>query len=230
METPELEEWRTNSNWRAHIANYVELKRHNKSYSPEQYCKCQKINLEAFQLWLQYIEKEDLYVYYTSFATEYLDRAKRSLSIVRKYMDEQELRMPLMRDAIVAYAAPFKLSNDRLAIKQFTLQQIQHIVPDSLQTVHGKICDDRDQIVAHTDLKPRNPRVGFIGIAIKGKGYCWEDYRALMPDFAKLISHVRENLQRYNQKNFTPKADYFKDFLHPPKCTEENPGPPSCDN
>jgi hypothetical protein len=231
MEFETLEkEWRSNSNWRAHIAKYVELqkelrKQKKGGYSPEQYCKRAGLNYEAFQCWLEFLKKEDKYVFYTSFATEYLSRAKHSLDLLEKY-DTPELRMPLMRDVIVAYAAPFSKSNGRIFTK-WSLKEIKSFVPDSLQTIHKKICGDRDEIVAHCDLGPRNPRVGLYGISLKGKGYYWEDYQALIPDFRKLILAVQENLKKYNKENFTPKETYFQDFLNPPKCTEEDPGPPS---
>ncbi len=217
-------EWRINSNWRAHIAKYVEMQKKSVC-SPEQYCKKEGINCEAFKLWLEYLKKEDKYVFYTSFATEYLSRAKHSLDLLEKY-DIPELRMPLIRDAIVAYAAPFSKSSGRIFTK-WSLKEIEGLIPEYLQPIHKKICTDRDEIVAHCDLGPRNPRVGLIGITIRGKGYYWEDYKALIPDFHKLILTVQENLQKYNEENFTPQETYFKDFLNPPKCTEEDPGPPS---
>lgn len=219
------------SNWRAHVANYVELKRQKKrqkkgDFSPEQYCKQQKINYEAFKVWLEYIKKEDKYVFYMSFATEYLDRAKRSLSLVKKYINEQELRMPLMRDAIVAYAAPFTRSNGRIFIKEFSLEKIESFIPPSLMTVHRKVCADRDQVIGHCDVGVRNPRVGIFGITLKGAGYYWTDYQKLIPEFEKLILAVQENLRKYNQDNLTPLETYFEEFSNPPACAEEDPGPP----
>ncbi|MGA2092964.1 MAG: hypothetical protein ABSH16_06105 [Sedimentisphaerales bacterium] len=231
MEFETLEkEWRTNSNWRAHITKYIEsqkeLKKQKKGdYSPEQYCKRAGLNYEAFQCWLEFLKKEDKYVFYVSFATEYLSRAKYALELLEKY-EIPELRMPLIRDAIVAYAAPFSKSNGRIFTK-WSLKEIENFVPSPLQSIHKKICDDRNEIVAHCDLGPRNPRVGLIGICIRMAGYYWEDYQKLIPDFKKLILAVQENLGKYNKENFTPMESYFRDFLNPPKCTEEDPGPPS---
>jgi hypothetical protein len=203
-----------------------ELKKQKKGgYCPEQYCKSEGLNYEAFQCWLEFLKKEDKYVFYMSFATEYLSRAKNSLDLLEKY-EIPELRMSLMRDAIVAYAAPFSKSNGRIFTK-WSLKEIESFVPSPLQSIHKKICNDRNEIVAHCDLGPRNPRVGLIGICIRMAGYYWEDYQKLIPEFKKLILSVQENLGKYNKENFTPMESYFRDFLNPPKCTEEDPGPPS---
>lgn len=220
-------QWAVNSNWRAHVANYVELKKQRKeNYSPEQYCKEQKINYGAFKLWWEYIEKEDRYIFHMSFATEYINRAKLSLDLVEKYKDVSELRMALLRDVITAYAAPFTKSQGRF-FNRFSLNEIENIVPDSLQNIHKKICGDRDQIVAHCDLGARNPRVGRFGISIRMAGYYWEDYKPLIPDFSKLIVAVQKNLQKYNRENFPSVEKYFEGFIHPPKCVGEDPGLPS---
>ena len=139
--------------------------------------------------------------------------------------------MPLIRDAIVAYAAPFTKSHGRVSSKRFSLEEIESFVPDSLQAIHKKICDNRNTIVAHCDLEPRNPRVGSVGglygISIGAKGYSWSDYRDLMPEFEKLISAVQQALKEYNQRNFNPPETYFRDFLNPPACVDQDPGPPS---
>ena len=141
-------------------------------------------------------------------------------------MSESELRMPLMHSAIVAYAAPFTNSNGRVSINGFSLKEIESFIPDSLLKTHKKICDDRDQIVAHCDLNPRNPRVGILGITLKGAGYNWADYKKLIPEFEKLIIAVQNNLQKYNRENFASVEKYFVEFLNPPKCAEEDPGFP----
>jgi len=221
-------EQRAKGNWRAHIANYVKLKKQKKVNDPEQYCKSKGLNCEAFQLWLRYIEKEDKYVFYRSFATENLERAKRSIELLKNYMDrDTKLRMPLMRDAIVAYAAPFRKSKSR-TFTTLNLKEIENFIPASLQKTHKKICDDRDTIVAHCDLGPRNPRAGLFGISIRMAGYYWEDYKALLPEFEKLILIVLEKLHQYNiQEGLTTTEATFQDFSNPPTGALEDPGPPS---
>jgi len=224
-------EWSIKGNWRAHISNYIELKKRKKkeSFSTEDYCKQQGIDHEAFNAWLKHIEREDRFTFYTSFASEHINRAKRSLDLVEKYIDTSELRMPLMRDVIIAYAAPFKNSYGRLSNK-FSLNNIVNIVPEAFQITHTKICEDRDTIVAHCDLGPRNPRVGIIGISIRMAGYYWEDYQILIPDLKKLILAVQENLKGYNQEKFIPADVYFQESINSPKSADKDPGPPSVNN
>jgi hypothetical protein len=81
-------------NWRAHIAKYVNLQKALKiggdSCSPEKYCKDEHLSLQAFRFWLEFIKKEDEYAFFLSFSTEYLERSKRSLELLEKYMDELE--------------------------------------------------------------------------------------------------------------------------------------------
>lgn len=221
-------EWSIKDNWRAHISNYILSKRKKKSsFSTEDYCKQEGIDHEAFNAWLKHIEREDRYTFYTSFASEYINRAKRSLDLIEKHINVSELRMPLMRDVIIAYAAPFTKKNYGRLSNKFSLNNIENIVPDAFQATHKKICNDRDQIVAHCDLGPRNPRVSLIGTSIRMAGYYWKDYQALVPDIKILISIVQENLKKYNQVNFTPLETYFQESINSPKSAEQDPGPPS---
>lgn len=223
-------EWQTNDNWRAHIAKYVNLnKKLRGSYTPEQYCEENRINCEAFKVWLEYLKKEDKYVFYVSFAPEYLRRAKRSVDLLNKHIDVPELGMALMRDAIIAYAAPFRNSRSRIFTK-YSLGEVESLVPAGLQEVHKRICEERDTIVAHCDIEVRSPRVGMFGISIRMAGHYWEDYKRLIPEFEKLILAVQEELERHNQKHFGSVKTYFKDFLNPPECTSIDPGPPSKNN
>lgn len=212
------------NNWRTHVANYFKLKKQKKVNSPEQYCEQQKIDSEAFNAWLKHIEREDEYIFYVNFATEYINRAKRSLDLIEKYKGTSELGMPLLRDVIIAYAAPFTNSRGRISNK-FRLKE--NLIPHSLIPVHNKVCADRDQVIGHCDIGARDPRVSLIGTSIRGAGYYWEDYRALIPDLKKLILAVQENLNKYNQETFTPKEIYFQDSINSPKCADEDPGPPS---
>lgn len=216
------------NHWYAHVAKYTELKT---KPGPEQYCQEENIPYEGFKWYLEYIEKEDRYAFYRSFADIYLNRAKSSLKLVKKYISTEELRMPLMHDAIVAYVAPFKHSRGRVPNKKYRLGEIIPLLPESLQDIHKKICADRDTIVVHCDLKCRNPKVASLGglyATSIGRipGYSWQDYLDLMPEFEKLISIVQTELQKYNRENLRGKI-HFQDFSTPPACVYENPGPPS---
>jgi len=217
-------ESRIKNNWRAHVANYVELKKQKKVNSPEHYCEQQKINPEAFKAYLEHIKREDKYIFYVNFATEYINRAKCSLNLVEKYMNEPELLMPLLRDVIIAYAAPFTNNHGRI-FNTFRLGK--NLIPQSLMPVHKKVCADRDQVIGHCDIGARDPRVSLIGTSIRMAGYYWKDYKALMPNFKKLILAVQENLNKYNQETFTSKEIYFQNSINSPKCADEDPGPPS---
>jgi hypothetical protein len=210
------------NNWRAHVANYFKLKKQEKVNSPERYCEQQKINSEAFNAWLKHIEREDKYIFYVNFATEYISRAKRSLDLIEDYKDVSKLKMPLLRDVIIAYAAPFTNSYGRIS-NRFHLEE--DLIPHSLMPVHRKVCADRDQVIGHCDIGARDPRVSLIGTSIRMAGYYWKDYEVLIPDFKKLILAVQENLNKYNQETFTPMEVYFQDSINSPKCADEDPGP-----
>jgi hypothetical protein len=219
-----IKESRAKNNWRAHISNYIRLKKRKKDYSTEDYCKQQQVDHNAFEAWLKHIEREDKYVFYVNFATEYINRAKRSLDLIEEYENISELRMPLLRDVITAYAAPFTSSRGRISN---TLRLQENLIPHSLMPVHTKVCADRDQVIGHCDIGARDPRVSLIGTSIRMAGYYWQDYKALVPDLKKLILAVQENLNQYNQQTFTPKETYFQDSIDSPKSADEDPGPPS---
>ncbi len=221
------EEYRTNSNWRAHVNRYMELKKEKgKNYSLEKYCEEQQIDCKAFKSWMEHIKKEDKYFFYTSLADIYLQRAKCSLELLKEYMNIPKLRMPLIRDTIIAYASLFTKSDGRVLPKQFSLNEIEGLVPDNLQVVHEKIRSDRDTIIAHCDIKPKNPRVGVLGTSIRMAGCNWEDYKKLISELEELILIIQEKLQAYNKINFD-KNTYFQYTSNVPACAEEDPGPPS---
>jgi hypothetical protein len=215
--------------WRAHVYNYVQAqkkpKRNKDICSPEQYCKNEGIDLSAFRFWLKYINQEDKFTYYQSFATEYLKRAKKALELLEYYIDiDQRLRMPLMREAIISYAALFGQSKGRVSPK-WRLEE-EFFVPQQLHDVHRKICTDRDVIIAHCDLNPRNPEVTPFGIVLKGKGFYWNDYKALIPQFKELINAVIKNLKSYvAQENLSSAEKAFQDFNPPPEALK-GPGKP----
>lgn len=222
-----MQNHRIRKKWRALVCEYVklqkELKKKNDGCSPQQYCKNKGIDLSAFLWWMEYIRREDEFTYYRSFATEYLRRAKKSLELLEHYIDiDPNLRMPLMRDAIISYAALFCDSYGRVS-KKFNLEA-QKFVPKHLQEVHKKICTDRDVIIAHCDLGPRDPKVSTVGISMVGKGFYWEDYRALIPQFKELIQTVLNNLEDYTtQENLSFVEDAFQDFPDPPSAALKDP-------
>jgi hypothetical protein len=215
-------------NWRARVAEYVELqtslRRNGKQISPERYCSQECISPSAFRWWRELLKLEDKFTFYRSFAIEYLNRARKSLELIDLYAYRYpELRMPLIRDAIISYAALFCKSNGRVFTKWHL--ESQKFVPQALTETHNKICDDRDLIFAHCDLGARDPKVSLIGIALKGKGFYWEDYEALLPQFKELIEAVKNRLEGYAQEvNITSIEQAFQDFLNPPPEALIDPG------
>lgn len=234
-----MQKWRIQLRWRARVSEYVdlqsELKRkkggkfQKECYSPEQFCKREGVDPHAFRWWLDYIKAEDRYTFYRSFASEHLERAKRALELLDHYINlDPKLRMPLMRDAIISYAALFCKSNGRVFTK-WNLEA-QTFVPQYLQDVHKKICTDRDVIIAHCDLGPRDPKVSLIGIALRGKGFYWEDYNVLMPQFKELIEAVLIKLKSYSaQENLSTSEEAFQDFPEPPPAALIDPRGSSVD-
>ena len=213
-------------NWRAHVSNYQKkLKQKNGICSPEEYCKKEGIDLPAFHWWLEYINQEDKFTYYCSFATEYLERARTSLELLNYYLDlDPNLRMPLKRDAIISYAALFGKSKGRVSPKWQL--EANTFVPQHLQDFHRKICEYRDVIIAHCDLNPRDPRVTPFGIVLRGKGFYGDDYKALIPKFKELIETVMNNLKLYViQEKLSSAEEAFQNFNPPPEALKD-PGKP----
>jgi len=235
MDFEELKrKWQIELNWRAHVSEYVKLqtklKSEGKGISPEQYCIKEDIDQAAFRWWLDLVRMEDKFTFYRSFATEYLHRAKRSLELLQHYIDiDPKLRMPLIRDAIISYAALFCKSKGRVFTKWHL--ESQTFVPDSLLETHEKICTDRDLIFAHCDLGARDPKVSRIGITLRGQGFYWSDYRNLIPQFKELIDTVLNRLQTYTEdEDLTSVEDAFQDFMNPPPKASIDPGRPSSES
>ena len=222
-----MQKYRIRKKWRTLVCEYVKLqkklKQKNDGCSPRQYCKNEGIALSAFRWWLEYIKREDKFTYYRSFATEYLRRAKRALELLDHYIDlDPNLRMPLMRDAIISYAALFCDSDGRVFTKW--ILEAQKFVPQHLQRVHNKIRTYRNVIIAHCALGPRDPKVSTFGISMVGKGFYWEDYRALIPQFKELIQAVLNNLDVYvTQENLSSAEEAFQDFPDPPPSALKDP-------
>ncbi len=226
--------WQIELNWRAHVSKYVALqtkmRQEGKGISPEQYSIEKGIDQSAFRWWLTLIKMEDKFTFYRSSATEYLNRAKRSLEVLDQYIDvDPKLRMPLIRDAIIAYAALFCKSKGRVFTKWHL--ESQTFVPSSLLEIHNKICIDRDLIFAHCDLGARDPKVSLIGITLRGQGFYWENYKALIPQFKELIEAVLSRLETYTEEEDMVSAeDAFKEFTEPPPTAKVDPGSPSTNN
>jgi hypothetical protein len=183
------------------------------------------IDLEAFLLWETYVDREDEYSFYRSFAPEYLRRAKESWELLEHYrVVDHNLRMPLARDAIITYTVPFGKNRGR-AGGAFRLNET--FVPDHLRDLHKRILARRHTILAHCDFGPRNPQVAPIGVLFRGAGLGWENYRDLVPEFTHLIDAVLANTNAYlAEKGWTSPELAFQDIPEPPSAAHEDPGQP----
>jgi hypothetical protein len=139
------------------------------------------------------------------------------------YVDsDPRLRMPLMRDAIVSYGALFHESRGRVS-RRFTLDAT--LIPSALRSTHDEVCEHRDVIVAHCDLRPRDPHVAPFGIILRGAGFYEKDYLQLRASFKDLVEAVLANLGDYRTKaGLTTPEVAFRDIGDPPPAALEDPG------
>jgi hypothetical protein len=127
-------------------------------------------------------ECEEKYVFY-NLATADLDEAAGCLDAIKKYK-RGLTRTTMVKNAIIAYSRPFmecKGTNNkihRLKIK---------VVPKEYRTLHKKVLQYRNRIIAHTDLVFRNPKLVKYGIMMKREG----DYLALVGEMQVLTREVR---------------------------------------
>lgn len=217
--------------WRDEVVEYGNWlgRKNNSAYNREEYCRKQGLNESAFSYWVEYIEREDEYTYYASFASEYLACAKRALDLLDHYMDsDPRLRMPLMRDAIVSYGALFHESRGRVS-RRFKLDV--ELIPSALRSTHDKVCEHRDVVVAHCDLRPRDPHVAPFGIMLRGAGFYEQDYLQLQVPFRDLVKAVLANLGYYRERaGLTTPEVAFQNIGNAPPGALEGPchhtGPP----
>lgn len=85
-------------------------------------------------------------------------------------------RSVLMRDMIVSYARPFS-GNRAGHLRKHKLQAER--VPDEYKWLHEDLLQLRNELIAHTDLLRRNPRVNTIRGTLKFIACDGPDYDAL---------------------------------------------------
>lgn len=90
----------------------------------------------------------------------------------------------MVKNAIIAYSRPF--TNCRGIHTKKHCLKIKKVVPKNYRTLHKKVLQYRDRIIAHTDLDFRHPKLGRYGIIIKREG----DYLALGNEMQVLIQDV----------------------------------------
>ena len=93
-----------------------------------------------------------------------LNKALSLLQAVKINMDNP-LRAPAFELALIVYSKPYKQS---CGITKKNHKLDDKYVPDKHRDLHKRILANRDQILAHTDLIPREPKV-HVGNASYGK-------------------------------------------------------------
>ena len=136
---------------------------------------------------------EEQYVFYRLVSAD-LDEAYRSLEAIRRYKRGPTI-MALIKNAIVSYARPFKRCNGRYG--RYSISP--RFVPKNHLELHKLLMHHRDRIIAHTDIDVREPKLVrwdfgstvAYPIQLKGSGYYYEDYLALVDEMKELIQSVK---------------------------------------
>jgi len=124
---------------------------------------------------------EEKYVFY-NLGKEDLNEAAGCLDAIKHYK-RGLTSTTMVKNAIIAYSRPFMeckgINNKihRLKIK---------VVPKDYRTLHKKVLQYRNRIIAHTDLVFRNPKLVKYGIMMKREG----DYLSLGSDMQVLVREV----------------------------------------
>ncbi len=221
-ELVELEKHRNHKKWRAWVCDF---KCQKSKISLEEYCREHDLDPNVLRWWLVYAQREDEYSFYRSFAAEYLRRAKESVGLLERYVDvDRDLRMPLIRDAIISYAVPFSKNRGRAGQ---SLRLDTKVVPKDLSDLHKAILEFRNVMLAHCDIPLRQPVVTPFGIGFKGRGLCWEHFRDLVPRFKIVIDAVLANTKAYLAERGWNSPDLaFQDIPEPPSGVDKDPGSP----
>jgi hypothetical protein len=104
------------------------------------------------------------------------------------------LRDCLFRDMIISYARPFS-GNRAPGIKNHRLKDGRVPVPH--RTLHRELISLRNQLIAHTDLPRRNPRVKSPWGSVKHVSYDgpkYEDLYSRLGSIEALFTEMREGL------------------------------------
>jgi len=151
---------------------------------------------------------DEKYVFYRLVSAD-LDEAYRSLQEIQRYKRGPVI-MALIKNAIVSYARPFMQCKGKY-MNDYRLRE-KDVVPTKYRKLHKKILDYRKQVVAHTDVGVREPGLGKLNlgnrilrpIRLKGKGFYFEDYIAIvdeMKDLCKAVSSsLKQTIKEYEKK------------------------------
>ena len=126
---------------------------------------------------------EEKYVFH-DFAAADLDEASGCLEAMKRHK-RGLTSTTMVKYATIAYSRPFSECRG-IDNKKKHLLSIE-VVPKDYRTLHKKVLEYRNRIIAHTDLNSRNPKLVKCGIMIKSEG----DYLALVGEMEVLIREVR---------------------------------------
>jgi len=103
---------------------------------------------------------EEQYVFYRMALSD-IQSAKRVCDLALKQTDN-ELKYSMIRDAIVIYCRPFSRCNGK-----FGSHKLDKHISDQLDlSIHRRLIQWRDQIIAHSDIDVRDPKL-----------HCWTNLR-----------------------------------------------------
>lgn len=150
-------------------------------------------------------EKAEKYVFYR-YAHSDIELALKSLSLVCGCVNNYIIAA-LIRDAIISYSRPF--INNKGIYRPQGLNLPLSFVPTTKKALHQKILNLRNSIFAHTDLKPKNPKLGKIGDSyiITSKGFYHEElisYVTPLSELAKEVLIELETQMKKFEKTFLP--------------------------
>ena len=124
---------------------------------------------------------EEEYVFYNLAIADFYE-ASGCLDAIKQY-ERGLTRTTMVKNAIIAYSRPFTKCNGKHTKKHCLKIEI---VPKHYRSLHKKILQYRDKIIAHTDLDFRNPKLDKYVIMIKKEG----DYLVLGNEMKELLREV----------------------------------------
>ena len=125
---------------------------------------------------------EEEYVFY-NLATADFYEASGCLNTIKQYK-RGLTSTTMVKNAIIAYSRPFMPCRG-IHIQEHRLKS-KKVVPKEYRSLHKKVLQYRNRIIAHTDLAFRNPKLVKYGMMIKREG----DYLALGDEMQALIREV----------------------------------------